>query len=317
MNRRMMLSALLAIGAGLGLGGAASAATLRSQEGPYELEVLSYGGPARTFSHAGESYVLGQNGERYTLRVWNRSNRRVEVVASVDGRDVVDGKAADYSKRGYVVPAYGHVDIDGWRLSSGQVAAFRFSSVARSYAARTGSAREVGVIGVAVFPERLPPRPLYVPTPRPYPPRPDYYGDGYGSGYGRGRAEADEAPASRSAPPAAAPPPADKAKAAEPSQSAPRGGAMVERERRESRPGLGTSFGEAVDSAVYETEFVRAGGRPSSVLGVRYNDREGLLAMGVDVDGCRYYAEPYLRRSAEPFPVSDRRYAAPPPAWEY
>ena len=48
-------------------------------------------------------------------------------------------EAADFrNKRGYIVPAWGSVDIDGWRLSRAQVAAFRFSSVADSYAARTG-----------------------------------------------------------------------------------------------------------------------------------------------------------------------------------
>ena len=43
--------------------------------------------------------------------------------------------------------------IDGFRQSHDAVAAFRFASVADSYAAQTGSSRNVGVIGVAFFSE--------------------------------------------------------------------------------------------------------------------------------------------------------------------
>jgi hypothetical protein len=47
------------------------------------------------------------------------------------------------------------VEIDGFRQSVDTVAAFRFGSVRGSYAAqKTGDARNVGVIGVAIFNER-------------------------------------------------------------------------------------------------------------------------------------------------------------------
>ncbi len=128
---------------------------LTDHSGPYELQVIVGGTPAVTFRQDGETFVLGRVGERYTLRVVNRSARRVEAVVTVDGRDVIDGKPGDWrGKRGYLVPAWGTVEIDGWRISQREAAAFRFSTVAGSYAARTGNAREVGVIGVAVFPER-------------------------------------------------------------------------------------------------------------------------------------------------------------------
>jgi hypothetical protein len=53
------------------------------------------------------------------------------------------------------------------------------------------------------------------------------------------------------------------------------------------------------------------------VLGVRYNDRRGLLAMGVNVDGVYPWpSDTELRRSADPFPYSPRRYAAPPAGWQ-
>ena len=87
---------------------------------------------------------------------------------------------------------------------------------------------------------------------------------------------------------------------------------------KKSRPGLGTEYGEAVSSPIYEVDFVRANAaRPSALLGLRYNDRDGLLAMGIRVDGdpMTCYGDGDLRRTAEPFPGADRRFAAPPPGW--
>ncbi|MFO0574434.1 MAG: hypothetical protein U1A78_10565 [Polyangia bacterium] len=309
MTTRMALMLALGAAALPALTAPATATPLRNQAGAYEVQILVGGAPAQTYQHGGETYVLGQHGARYTLRVYNHSSQRIEAVVSVDGRDVVDGRAADYrSKRGYLVPAYGSVDIDGWRLSRGEAAAFRFSSVASSYAARMGSAREVGVIGVAVFPERYvpPPRPVYIP--RPYPRDDDY--------------RAMPADKAAEAPPA---PPATKTA---PSTSAPQGGSYGalednradrrESERGRGRPGLGTEFGERVDSPVQEVPFLRQSlSYPAAVLGVRYNDRQGLYALGIDVDGDGDYDhDAYLRRSAQPFPVIERRYATPPPAWD-
>jgi hypothetical protein len=293
----------------------AAATPLRSQAGTYELQVMTDGGQAPTYYHSGENYVMGQRGQRYTLRIHNHSGRRIEAVVSVDGRDVVDGKTADYrSKRGYLVQPWGYVDVDGWRVSQGEAAAFRFSSVANSYVGRTGSTREVGVIGVAVFPERYmppppPPRPLYVPRHELYNRGADEY------------SSEQRAPAAKSAPSADAAPPAASAPLGGMDDRAGAGGsALAERDslRRDKRPGLGTGFGERVSSPVEEVVFYRHNPvTPALVLGVRYNDRSGLIAMGVDVDGDGdNYHDSYLRRSAEPF-VTPRRYADPPAGWPY
>ena len=51
---------------------------------------------------------------------------------------------------------------------------------------------------------------------------------------------------------------------------------------RRVAPGLGTEYGEAVSSPIHEVEFVRASAaRPAAILGMRYNDRDGLVAMGI------------------------------------
>lgn len=102
----------------------------------------------------GRNYVIGEAGRRYTIVVRNNTSSRLEVVLSVDGLDVLDGKPAAFHKRGYLVDPRGEVEIDGFRQSMDTVAAFRFGSVRGSYAGQKyGDTRNVGVIGVAVFNE--------------------------------------------------------------------------------------------------------------------------------------------------------------------
>jgi hypothetical protein len=257
-----------------------------AQSGPYTMELVDeHGAQLPTYVQHGRTYVLGLKGQRYAVRIRNGSWRRVEAVVSVDGRDVLDGRPASSDKRGYLVDARGEVLIDGFRLSEASVAAFRFSDVSSSYAARMGNARDVGVIGVAVFPERV----------RPVPHR--RYPLGSGSADERSRSSAGTGSgAGKKSAPSSAPEARADASAAE-------------------RPGLGTEFGEERSSAAYSVHFERQNRFPSAMLTARYNDRDGLLALGIDVDGARYSArdERWLRETAEPF--RNGPYSRPPPGW--
>jgi hypothetical protein len=98
-------------------------------------------------------YAVGEPESRYSLAIANDSGTTYEVVLSVDGLDVIDGRPAGFDKRGYVIDPFTSVVIDGWRTSEDTVAAFRFSSIEDSYAERTGEGRNVGVIGAAFFRE--------------------------------------------------------------------------------------------------------------------------------------------------------------------
>jgi hypothetical protein len=100
------------------------------------------------------TYIVGQEGHRYSILIANRTDRRYEAVATVDGLDVISGRPGRIDRRGYVIPAWGSLEIDGFRQDEDRVAAFRFSKVGGSYAAQRGDARNVGVIGVAFFAER-------------------------------------------------------------------------------------------------------------------------------------------------------------------
>jgi hypothetical protein len=112
------------------------------------------GEPLESVHVGGRTYVIGQAGERYTLVITNHTGHRFETVATVDGLDVINGKPGTMQSRGYLLMPHATLEIDGFRQSQDTVAAFRFGAVRDSYAARTGSSRNVGVIGVAFFTER-------------------------------------------------------------------------------------------------------------------------------------------------------------------
>lgn len=102
----------------------------------------------------GAEHLQGKSGERYSLEYRNYSKTKTyEIVATVDGLDVLNGQPGSIRNRGYVLRPGDVVRIKGFRKSRDEVAAFRFASVADSYAANSaaGSPTNVGVIGTAVF----------------------------------------------------------------------------------------------------------------------------------------------------------------------
>lgn len=100
-------------------------------------------------------FVLGEEGRRYSIVVRNRSDLRLEVVLSVDGLDVMDGRTASFRKRGYLIEPHRQLVVEGFRQSTDAVAAFRFGPVRESYAnQKYGDTRNVGVVGIALFNER-------------------------------------------------------------------------------------------------------------------------------------------------------------------
>src|SRR5713226_1781310 len=109
--------------------------------------------------HQGRAYVAGKPGNEYQITL--RSLREdVLAVVSVDGVNVITGETANPAQSGYVLGARASLDIQGWRKSLAQTAAFYFTTLPDSYAARTGRPDDVGVIGVALFRRKPAPQPL-------------------------------------------------------------------------------------------------------------------------------------------------------------
>ncbi len=234
----------------------------------------------------GRYWIAGAPGHAYAIAVHNRSSARVLAVMSVDGVNAVSGETASWDQTGYVFDAGERSDIRGWRKSDSEIAAFEFTSLGASYAARTGRPANVGVIGVALFRER-PRASVHVAPPAT-----------------RGRAVPPAAPSGDAAGAATTPAPIGRL---EESDAANEAQAMSREDRRASAK-LGTGHGAREDSWVEHTAFERARNTPDEVITLHYDSRENLIAMGV--------IQPIARApQPNPFPGAQPGYVPDPPAW--
>ena len=112
-------------------------------------------GTLPVFRQGGRYYVPGDHGERYSLRLTNNTGQRILAVVSVDGVNIISGQNASTNQTGYVINPWQTTDIQGWRKSQQDVARFYFTSRSDSYSTRTGRPGNEGIIGVAVFDEKI------------------------------------------------------------------------------------------------------------------------------------------------------------------
>jgi hypothetical protein len=205
----------------------------------------------KIWRHQGRNYVAGNPGDRYALEVRNKTGARLLSVVSVDGINVVTGATAATSQAGYVLDAWQSAEIKGWRKSMEEVAAFYFTRLPDSYAARTDRPDNVGVIGVALFQEYVEPPP---------PPVPEQPIGGAASDSAR-----HAAPSTSAAP------------------SVPSSGANKYERKSEHAADerLGTGHGERLTSATRMTDFRRASSQPSEIITIYYDTHARLVARGI------------------------------------
>lgn len=130
----------------------------------YEIDVLVNGKPIKQFRHKGTRFIEGRKGSDFELRFTNNTWKRVEIVASVDGLNVISGKPCGTESEGYLVPSHESIVIPGWRLNNDAVAKFVFNDKNRSYTAQMGHGKQnAGVIGFMVFEEEY--SIISIPTP--------------------------------------------------------------------------------------------------------------------------------------------------------
>ncbi len=271
------------------------------------LEVEGPGGGAfPTFLSGRQPWLAGVEGQRYALRIQNHSNQRVEVVVTVDGRDVISGRLGDYVKqRGYVLDPFASLRIAGYRQSLDKVAAFRFADLEDSYSARLGTPENTGVIGLAAFAERGPlvrrRNPLAPVEGEPFPgERADESRTPnslvHGSDKTRGARSRKKAPSPTSP-------------TASPTVGGARGESWAAPERT---PQLGTEYGESTFAPVEEVRFTRKHRKkPDQLLVLRYDSMAGLRARGIVAREPEPWREP--RPISRPRPEPRRDFAPPPP----
>ncbi|HXQ63355.1 MAG TPA: hypothetical protein VN787_00760 [Steroidobacteraceae bacterium] len=236
-----------------------------------------------TYYYRGEYWIAGAPGARYAIAVRNRTGERLLAVMAVDGVNVVSGETAGWNQTGYVFGPNQTYEITGWRKSNAEVAAFEFTSAPNSYADRTGRPANVGVIGVALFRERLPDASVALVAP-PAPASMD------------GAAKAASAAG-------AGMPPAAREQAA-PADSLARPAPLLPRQT------LGTGHGEREESYVEHTDFRRRQSTPDEVIRIRYDSRDNLVALGV------IRRPAWVSPAPNPFPGSSGQQFVPdPPAF--
>ncbi len=212
--------------------------------------------------HEGRAYVVGKPGSEYSVTVRNQVGEDLLTVMSVDGVNVLSGETANARQGGYVLSGWEALDVKGWRKSLDHTAAFYFTSLGDSYAARTGRPDNVGVIGVALYKRKYEePRVYEQQRPMPY-------------------AESSREKSAGAAPPVAA---QDSAS-----------GALAKRHAAPAAP-LGTGHGRREESHAQYVDFQRATKNPVETITIYYDSYRNLVARGV-------LQQPVARREPQAFP---------------
>jgi hypothetical protein len=275
-SRRRLFTAV-ALAAGMSaLAGCASPALAHQGLATIEVFDRDSGRVVPVYHKDGRQFVPGRPGARYAVRLRNLTHARVLVVLSVDGINVISGETADWRQVGYVLDPGRSYDINGWRKSGTEVAAFEFAPIERSYAAQTGRPGNVGVIGMAAFRERVVPPPAAYVAPPPSPPI---------------AARSENRAADAAGGQATAQAPANEKSAATESAGAR----------------LGTGHGQREWSVSRRTDFERATSSPEQVTQLEYDSYERLVAAGVIADPTAYVRP-------RPFPSNQPGFVPDPPA---
>jgi len=301
-NRFRGALAALAVGSMLGVAATAASAAYFASGSLVGVDVYDRqdGRSLEVYSKDGRSYVIGTPGHEYAVRIRNNSGERILAVTSVDGVNVISGETASPDQSGYVIYPYGSVEIAGWRKSMERTAAFYFTDLGDSYAARTGRPFNVGVIGVAVFRERRQPPISY------YRDRERRIANAQRSAEEGAAADSRAEPSGAPAATVPAPPPvAQSDRPMEPpnerAQPESKDDALLERRGGRLASKLGTGHGRSEESYAQQVRFERASSSPDETVAIQYDRRENLITMGV-LPRPRYAQQ----RSPDPFPGSIR-----------
>ncbi len=254
----------------------------------------------QTYTQHGRRYVPGEPGHRYALRLSNHTGERVMVVLSVDGVNAVTGQTAGADQAGYVLDPWQTTEIAGWRKSYSDIAQFVFTAIDDSYASRTGRPDNVGVIGMAVFRERVP-EPVYQP-PMDAPSVAERE-DKDGSRDRRYKAHANAA--------ASAPAPSAQAGGTDAGYaSTAKAARSMDRQEADSvAQEIGTGHGQREYAPTSQTDFNRLSSSPQQVSQLFYDTPQQLVARGIMP---RYYAPRWPRDNApQAFPTG----FVPDPSW--
>ena len=103
-------------------------------------------------------YMEAVKGQRYSIQITNKSDRRIAVAVAVDGRNIIDGKRSGLKRneRMYIIGPYEASTFEGWRTGMDRTNRFYFTEQSDSYAEKVfADASAMGTIALAVYREKL------------------------------------------------------------------------------------------------------------------------------------------------------------------
>jgi len=281
----------------------------------FELVVCPNGrAAADEYLHQGNIWIEGRESSKYTLKFFNRTPFRVNVVFSVDGLDTIKGQPAGPQSEGYVVNGNDSIEVPGWTLDGNSVAGFFFAKAGRAYVAASGNnTSNTGVIGAMVFRERS----MAYASP--------YYPQGYRgmTGWNNNTRIYNQSSSMKS--PGVSVTEVDYSVMPQNMMSQSIGDAIAQETSaiatssvgmRSISPvsqDVGTGFGDAVTFNTYKVSFNRLNeNTPDTILAIYYNTAKNLQKMGINI---RTVYNKYDNSSANPFPSYQPTGCKPPPGW--
>ncbi len=209
----------------------------------YSMEILVDGRPLEEYHARGRTYVEALENAEYSIRLTNRTGRRVAVALSVDGLNTIDARHTSAREgRKWILAPRQSIVLEGWQTASDTARRFYFTTEERSYGAWLGRTDNLGLVSAVFFREQ---RPLPVP---------------YSEGEARLRQEGAPAP----------------------SGAADRGLGESKRRAAEapSEDLAATGIGREVRHRVRRVQFDPEE-HPAAVIEMRYEYRDALVRLGV------------------------------------
>lgn len=272
----------------------------------YDACVLVNGKPITEVIHNGQIYIEGRKNSVYELQFRNKTDRRVLVVPSVDGLNVLDGKPCGAESGGYVVSAYETLVIPGWKVDDGTAAKFVFKPQGsknrkdKTYVEAIGQNPEnQGAIGFMVFRERLGilRGSLFHST---LPPR---YGNPWDDGYYGQPRYRD---------------PWDDGYNGQNEIKCSYSGFSSSSQTMDTNDvsNLGTGFGKATDFQTTSVSFEKASSMPDVIFAFFYDTIQNMKKMGVPTE--KFHSKRRTKTTPNPFPKSPTIMGSgckPPKGW--
>ncbi len=263
------------VAVGLALLLAVSAPTAALERAGYTLEILVDGVPLHEYATRGKNYIEAIEGREYSIRLNNRTGRRIAVALSVDGLNTIDAKtttADDATK--WILGPHQTITLEGWQTGASTARRFFFTTEENSYGAWIGDTRNLGIVSAAVFRERPRPTPIYR----------------HDAKEKRSEAQGDSGGRGSSAPSA---PPAEMRRLSQSAESGSRSSADAAPEPSDdfAATGIGRKFDHKVRRVEFESEA-----SPAAVMELRYEYHEALVRLGIRPWHHAHFEDPLARR---------------------